>query len=94
MDLDIRLLDKNVNIDFSFCKNTKANYNYLLKIGCSQLDGNPNVVNFPYLIIDENGDIQPLHKSVIPHCQYNKEIVFNKKKNKWEYALNSSQNMQ
>lgn len=94
--IDYRFLEEKIDIDTSYCKNNKENYEHLINTGCLPTDGNSweNSIKFPFLVIDENAEISPLHKSVIPHCQYNKEIVFNKTKNKWEYVSNSSQNIQ
>lgn len=68
----------------------------LIDIGCLPMDGNSyeNSTKFPYLVIDENGEVNSLHKSAIPNSQYKKEIVFNKTKKKWEYVSNSSNEMQ
>ncbi len=84
-----------VNFDFSYCKNTIENFNQLLEYGSLAYKNQTfkDFKDFPYLILDKNEFIDSLDGSAIGY-QYNKEIVFNKTKNKWEYVLNSSQNMQ
>ena len=83
-----------IDLNISYCKNTLENFNQLLEYGDLAYSNlkYEDFKGFDYLILDENEFIEVLDISSIGK-QYTKEIVFNKTKNRWEYVLNSSQNM-